>query len=306
MAQRRPVARADAFMIPPALPRARARSPQCGPVCALPPPGPPSLHFFLAASALEYPPMAALAAGLPEASDRAVAALAPTGVLRAGINLSNFLLVTGTSDVGRPVGVSPDMAAALALKLNAVLEYITYASPGQLADAVEEGAWDIANIGAEPARAARIAFTRAYCEIESTCLVRAESSIQTFSDVDQPGVRIATKHRAAYSLWLERNLEHAELVQVESIDAAFDAFVDLKLDVLAGLRPRLLTDAERLPGTRILADRFTAVQQAIGAPRERDAVGAEYLERFVIAATESGFVSGLIEHHGVAGKLSLP
>ncbi|MFC7689923.1 hypothetical protein ACFQY5_10220 [Paeniroseomonas aquatica] len=36
-----------------------------------------------------------------------LAQLAPTGVLRAGINLSNFLLVTGRSPEGEPEGVSP-------------------------------------------------------------------------------------------------------------------------------------------------------------------------------------------------------
>ena len=40
--------------------------------------------------------------------------LAPTGVLRAGINMSNFLLVTGKTESGDPVGVSPSMAAEVA------------------------------------------------------------------------------------------------------------------------------------------------------------------------------------------------
>ena len=43
-----------------------------------------------------------------------VAELAPTCVLRAGINLSNFLLVTGKSPNGDPEGVAPDMAREVA------------------------------------------------------------------------------------------------------------------------------------------------------------------------------------------------
>src|SRR5262249_43539068 len=42
-----------------------------------------------------------------------VSELAPTGVLRAGINMSNFLLVTGKSDAGDPQGVAPDVAAEI-------------------------------------------------------------------------------------------------------------------------------------------------------------------------------------------------
>ena len=241
---------------------------------------------------------------LPAADSAVVNALAPHGKLRAGINLSNFLLVTSRNQADDPVGVSPDMAAALARKLGVTTELVTFASPGQVADAVGTD-WDIGNIGAEPARAEHIAFTSAYCEIESTCLVPAGAAIATFADVYQPGVRIATKHRAAYTLWLERNLKHAELVQVESIDASFDAFVDQQLDVLAGLRPRLLEDAEKLAGSRLLADKFASVQQAIGTPKDRPDEGINYLHAFVAAAIDNGLVGALIDYHQVQGKLSV-
>ena len=56
------------------------------------------------------------------------AELAPTGVLRAGINLSNFLLVTGQAENGDPVGVSPDLAAEIARRLEVPLKLVTYLS----------------------------------------------------------------------------------------------------------------------------------------------------------------------------------
>ena len=247
----------------------------------------------------------ALKALLPVVDDEIVLALAPTGTLRAGINLSNFLLVTGESDTGQPIGVSPAIAKVLGDLLGCDVEYRCFASPGEVADAAEQNQWDIGNIGADPARASFIAFSDAYCEIESTCLLPAGSDITSFEQVDQPGVRIATKHRAAYSLWLERNLKHAELVQVDSIDASFDAFVDQKLDVLAGLRPRLLDDCSRLPGSTLLPDKFAAVQQAIGTPNARGPAGASYLQLFVSAAKQSGLVQALIDKYGVGGKLSV-
>src|ERR1700742_2450032 len=64
-----------------------------------------------------------------------VAELAPTGVLRAGINMSNFLLVTGKTDSGDPQGVSPDMAAEIASRLNVPVAYVKYERPSILADA---------------------------------------------------------------------------------------------------------------------------------------------------------------------------
>ena len=76
--------------------------------------------------------------------------LAPHGVLRVGINLANFLLVTGRSSNGDPEGVSADMASAIAQKLDMPVQFVLYDTPGDVADAAEQDAWDIANIGAEP------------------------------------------------------------------------------------------------------------------------------------------------------------
>src|SRR3712207_3940036 len=106
-----------------------------------------------------------------------LAQLAPTGILHAGINMGNFLLVTGRSPSGDPDGVSPSMARAIADRLGVPVRYVPYARPGELADAVGTGAWDIGLIGAEPQRAEKIAFTAAYAEIEATYLVDRNSVV---------------------------------------------------------------------------------------------------------------------------------
>jgi polar amino acid transport system substrate-binding protein len=232
--------------------------------------------------------------------------LAPTGVLRAGINMGNFLLVTGRSADGGPEGVSPSMARAIADRLGVPVRYVPYARPGELADAVGTGAWDIGLIGAEPQRAEKIAFTAAYAEIEATYLVPAGSPIATIAEVDRPGVRIAVTARSAYDLWLERNIRHATLVRSDSLDGALKRFAEEGLEALAGLRPRLLTDVETLPaGARILDGQFTAVQQAIGTARANEA-GAAFLREFVEEAKASGLVADLIRRHGVRGLSVAP
>src|SRR5215218_4359197 len=238
-------------------------------------------------------------------SPEIVAQLAPTGVLRAGINLSNFLLVTGRTADGEPEGVSPGMARAVAERLGVPVRYVTYPRPGELADAAGTGAWDIGLIGAEPQRAEKIAFTAAYCEIDATYLVPPGSPVAAIAEVDRPGVRIAVTARAAYDLWLERNIRHATLVRTDTIDSAFKRFVDDRLEALAGLRPRLLADAEALPGSRILDGKFTAVQQAIGTARANEA-GAAFLRGFVEEAKASGLVASLIERHKVRGLSVAP
>lgn len=235
--------------------------------------------------------------------DQVRAELAPTGVLRAGINLSNFLLVTGKTDAGEPEGVSPSMAAEIARRLDVEVEYVTYKSPGDLTDAVQEGAWDIGLIGAEPARAKFIDFTDAYSEIEATYLVPGGSPIHSIEEVDQPGIRISVPARAAFELWLTDNIRHAELHRAVGRQAFID-FVEMKLDALAGLRAGLISDVEKLPGSRLLDGKFTSVQQAIGVPKGRDAAFG-YLRDFVTEARASGFVGDLIDRFGVAGRLTV-
>ena len=230
--------------------------------------------------------------------------LAPTGVLRAAINMGNFLLVTGRTPSGDPEGVAPDMAREIASRMGVPVKYVPYARPGELADAAGSGVWDIGLIGAEPRRAEKIAFTPAYVEIEATYLVPSGSPVKSIAEVDRAGMRIAVTARSAYDLWLERNIKNAQLVRSEGGDATFEQFVADKLDALAGLRPRLLEDAAKLPGSRILDGQFTAVQQAVGTAR-KNTTGAAFLRDFVEEAKKSGLVARLIERHKVVGRLSV-
>jgi len=238
-------------------------------------------------------------------SPEIISELAATGVLRAGINLSNFLLVTGKSPAGEPEGVAPDMAREVATRLGVPVRYVTFKSPGELADQADKGVWDIGLIGAEPQRAEAIAFTAAYVEIEATYLVPAGSRLKAIADVDAPGVRIAVAGRSAYGLWLDRNIRHAELVRADSLGAATEQFIQGKLDALAGLKPGLLADLDKLPGARIIEGKFSSVQQAIGTAK-RNTAGAAYLNDFVEEAKASGLVARLIERHKVRGLSVAP
>lgn len=235
--------------------------------------------------------------------DQVRAELAPTGVLRAGINLSNFLLVTGKSDNGDPQGVSPSMAAEIARRLEVDIQYVKFKTPGELADAAPENVWDIGLIGAEPARARVIDFTEAYTEIEATYLVPANSPLTRIEDVDQPGVRISVPARAAFELWLTDNIKNAELHRATGRQA-YDDFVAENMDALAGLRAGLVNDLENLPGSRLLEGKFTSVQQAVGTPKGRH-TAATFLRDFVSEAKASGFVGELIDRFGVAGRLTV-
>ena len=236
---------------------------------------------------------------------RAKSELAPSGTLRVGVNLGNFLLVNKDAASGQLRGIVPDLAEELGRRLALPVALVSFPGAGEVADGAKAGAWDVAFLGAEPQRAEEIAFTPAYLEIPATYLVPAGSRMRTLGDVDRAGVRIAVSARSAYDLYLSRNLKHAQLVRAEGLSASFDLFVAQKPDVLSGLLPRLTADVTRLPGARILEGRFTAVQQAIGTPKAR-AAAAAWLREFVADIKASGLVARAIARHGIKGVSVAP
>jgi polar amino acid transport system substrate-binding protein len=238
-------------------------------------------------------------------SPQVVSELAPTGTLRAAINMSNFLLVTGRTASGDPSGVAPDMAAEIAKRLGVPVAYVQFERPSKLADAAGTNTWDIGLIGAEPARAEKITFTPAYVEIEATYLVQPDSSYHSVAEVDRSGARIAVRRGAAYELWLTANIKNATILRSDAADAPLNQFISEKLDAMAGLRPGLLEDLKKVPGGRILPGNFSTVQQAIGTEKKNTA-GAEFLRDFAAEAKRTGLVARLIEKHHVVGLSVAP
>jgi polar amino acid transport system substrate-binding protein len=226
--------------------------------------------------------------------------LTPSGKLRVAINHSNFLLVNPGSPHGAPTGIAPDLALELGKRVGVPVEFVSFDGAGKTADAIRDAQVDVGFIASEAERASVIAFSSAYLELPATYLVPSGSPIRSLAEVDRPGVRIAISSRSAYDLYLTRTLKNAELVRAEGIPGSVKLFVDQKLDALAGLKPGLMADAQKLPGARLLDGQFTAVQQSIGAPKNR-AAAAQYLREFVEDAKRSGLVGQLVQKHGVKG-----
>lgn len=226
--------------------------------------------------------------------------LSPSGKLKIGLNYSNFLLVIGDDANGEPKGIAPDLGRELARKTGMPFEFVKFDAAGKLFDAVKSAQCDVGFLGAEPQRADEVDFTNAYLEIPVTFLVPAGSPIKTIADVDREGVRIAVSERSAYDLYLSRTLKKAQLIRTKGIPASYDAFMAQKLEVLGGLKPKLVEEQARTPGSRVLDGQITGVQQAIGAPKGRPAA-AKYLRDFAEEVKRSGFVAKAIEKHGVKG-----
>ena len=222
-----------------------------------------------------------------------------------GLNYGNFLLVLKDQPDGSPTGIAPDLGRELGKRLGVPVEFVKFKQAGELADGVRDGRCEVGFLGAEPQRANEIAFTKAYLEIPVTFLVPAGSKIGSLADVDREGVRISVSARSAYDLYLSRTLKHAKLLRAEGIDASYDLFIKNHLEVLAGLKPRLVSDADKLPGSRVLDGQVTGVQQAVGTKKTRT-TGAQYLSEFVEDVKRSGLVAKTIEKHGVRGVTVAP
>jgi polar amino acid transport system substrate-binding protein len=223
--------------------------------------------------------------------------LAPTGTLRAAINLGNPVLAQKDPVTGEPRGVSVDLARELGRRLNVPVELVTYDAAGKVFDALKSGVWDIAFLAIDPARASEISFTAPYVIIEGTYMVPADSPLRTIGDVDRDGVRVAVGNKSAYDLYLTRTLKRAQIVRVPTSPAAIEIFLTDKLEAAAGVKQPLLQFAKTNPKVRVMDGRFMAIEQAMGAPKGREA-GARYLGEFVEEMKASGFVARGLERSG--------
>jgi polar amino acid transport system substrate-binding protein len=178
------------------------------------------------------------------------------------------------------------------------VQLVAYDAAGKMSAAASSGAWDIAYLAIDPARAADIDFTAAHSELEGTYLVPAGSPLQNIEDVDRVGIRIAVTAKSAYDLYLSRNLQHAKMVLANSTPESFDLMLEQKLDAVAAVRTALVPLAQRLPGSRIMSGHFMTIPQAAGIPKGRPAA-ARYVHQFIEDMKASGFIAAAFKRHGL-------
>jgi polar amino acid transport system substrate-binding protein len=239
----------------------------------------------------------------PTVSEALRKEFAPTGVLRAGTNYGNPVIVQRDPAGGAPRGVGPDLARELAKRLGVPITYVTYDAAGKMADAVKQGAWDVAFLAVDPAR--EIDFSAPYVQIEGTYLVRADSPMRAIADLDKPGVRISVGKGSAYDLYLSRALKQAKLVQAPTSLAAIDLFKEQRLDAAAGVKNPLVDAAAKDPGLRVIDGNFMVIGQASGVPRGRPAA-AKYLREFIEEMKASGFVARSLAASGITDATVAP
>ncbi|AGW95017.1 ABC transporter substrate-binding protein [Cupriavidus sp. DF5525] len=234
-----------------------------------------------------------------------LAAFAPTGVLRASINLGNPILANRGED-GQPFGVSVDLANALAQRLGLELKLVVVDAAGKSVEVVSGEEADVGFFAVDPKRAATIRFTAPYVLIEGYYLVRDDSPIRSNAEVDVAGNRVAVGKGSAYDLFLSRELKAAQIVAAPTSPAVAQTFLEQGLEVAAGVRQQLEADAAKHPGLRLLDERFMVIRQAMGIAQSRGSRAAQYLHAFVEEMKASGFVAQALARHRIAGASVAP
>jgi polar amino acid transport system substrate-binding protein len=226
--------------------------------------------------------------------------LAPTGTLRASINLGNIVLAQGTADA--PAGVTPELARELAKRLGVPCALSCFDAAGKAFEALKGGKVDIVFLAIEPVRAAEIEFTAPYVIIEGCYIVPKDSTLNSPADVDRAGIRVGVNKASAYDLFLTRTLKDATLIRSE--DGA-QTFLDQKLEAAGGVKQALQKFIAAHPDGRLIDQRFMEIRQAMGTAKGRLA-GAAYLCSFIEEMKASGFVADALKRSGQAEATVAP
>jgi polar amino acid transport system substrate-binding protein len=234
-----------------------------------------------------------------------VNALTPTGRLRASINLGNPILANRDA-AGLPVGVSIDLARALARQLGVESELVVSESAGKSVEIVNADQADVGFFAIDPVRGQGILFTAAYVLIEGSYMVRDASPLQRNEEVDSAAHRVTVGKGSAYDLYLTRALKVAQIVRAVTSPAVADTFLANGDDVAAGVKQQLESDAKRLLGLRLLPGRFMVIEQAMGVPKTRGEAAQAYVAAFVEEMKASGFVAESLARHRIDGAAVAP
>jgi polar amino acid transport system substrate-binding protein len=219
--------------------------------------------------------------------------LAPTGALRASINLGNPVLAQGTAD--DPGGVTVDIAREIGRRLEVPVELVCFDAARKSFEAMATGLADICFLAVDPARATEVAFTAPYVVIEGVYAVPRDSALSTVDEVDSPGVRIGVKQGSAYDLYLTRELRNATVVRG---DEGVDVFLAEGLEAAAGIRQPIARFVAATPDVRLIDQRFMEIRQAVGTTKNRRPETVAFLHDLVEDLKANGFVADSLLRSG--------
>jgi polar amino acid transport system substrate-binding protein len=232
-------------------------------------------------------------------------ALAPTGKLRVGFISGSPIHATKDAASGEFKGVAVDLGKELARRIGVPFEPVAYTSVPALIAGAKTGQWDVATMGISTERALLVDFTAPYMEVEFSYLVPKGSPISTQSDVDRRGIRIGVVEKASPDVYLTGTIRSATLVRAPTIAGMVESLRAGRADVLFGTKAGMLSQAEKLAGSRVLEGRSGGENTGMAVPKRRDS-SAAYVRQFVESAKSEGLVKAAIERAALRGVVVAP
>ena len=245
------------------------------------------------------------AASAQQTTDPRVADLVQAGRVRVGLGLGVPTVAIKDPATGKVRGPALELGRALAARIGIEFAPVEYPRPGAVMEGVRTGAWDVAFLGIDPSRTTEGDFSPPYMEYDLTFMVPAGSSVRNVADADQPGIRIAVERGGAGDISLSRILKQAEVIRTDTVASGLELLRAGQVELRAGVRPGLLPDSERLPGSRVLEDRFGVVRVAAFVPKGH-ARRIAYISEFIEEAKASGLIKQIIERAGLRGVQVAP
>jgi polar amino acid transport system substrate-binding protein len=236
-----------------------------------------------------------------QTTDRRVADLVSAGKLRIGLFLPQY--IKGSD--GSKTTVWIETARAYAARVGVPLVIVEHPTPPEAIACLKAGSCDQLFLPLD-ARAAEIGdFSNPVFQFDYTLMVPADSSIAKVADVDRPGIRIAAIRNHASTNELVRQVKQAGFVYGDTPEQTFALMRDGKSDVVASTRLLLLEFSDKLPGARVLADRYGANINRMVVPKGNLGRLA-YVNEFVEEAKATGAVQQFIERGGTRGVTVAP
>ena len=236
------------------------------------------------------------------------AELAPTGVLRVAIGVGPtvgpFFCIEDPA-TGEYRGVTVELGKALATKLGVPVEFVVHRASGEIQASANAGTWDVTFMPVDNVRREIVDFGNAFHLLESTYLVRGDSTIANVADANRAGVRIVGVAGTATFRASNAASPLGTHIAVAGPEEAVERMLAGDADAIALGRESLAGIEGRIPDGRILDDAFLSSTNAIAVPKGRPAA-LSYIRAFIEEAKASGLVRRAFDMYGMESSVVAP
>jgi polar amino acid transport system substrate-binding protein len=249
--------------------------------------------------------LAALLLASPDA--RAQSPAGQSRALRAAFLAANPAMTVKDPATGAFGGPAVDLARELARRRGAEVALIGVQTPQHVIDAVRNGDADIGFVAYNPEREGPVLFSQPFMLVLQTFVVRADSPLQSVTEIDRSNQKIGARRADSMALYLARTLKQAELVEISEPTGTegMQGVLSGQWDAFGTNRQRLTESLRNAPGLRLLKDDLYGVEQTI-IVRKDDQENLKAVNAFIDDIRTSGFLRATIERSGIVGIAVAP